>query len=162
METIKDKARARILALKTEIIELERFLEILSTLHGSSFDAVDRDFDFELPPKSLTKGNIAPQKPVDNSETKQRRLRNKMRPSHIAELMERIIREVGRPMRRSEIVDAFEKRDVQIPFADKARYIGTIAWRHKGIFENVEGFGYWLRGEKLKPATDQPEFESKG
>jgi hypothetical protein len=150
METIEDKARARIKVLKSQISELERFLEILSNLKTPKTTTEDDSFEFELPLFGKDEGNVTPQIPVKNSETRQRRLRNKMRPSHVAELMERIIREVDRPMTRSELVEAFEKRDIQIPFADKARYIGTIAWRHKGIFVNIEGEGYWLRREPQK------------
>ena len=48
-------------------------------------------------------------------------------------------------MTRGEIVKAFELRDFEIPAKDKSRYLGTIAWRHKGKFVNVNGLGYWLR-----------------
>ncbi len=47
-------------------------------------------------------------------------------------------------MSRGEIVDAFDRRDIEIPAKDKARYVGTIAWRNKGVFVNIEGRGYWL------------------
>lgn len=158
METIEEKARARIRVLKSQISELERFLEILNDLKNLKSFAKDANLEFELPLFESSEGNVTPQIPVENSETKQRRLRNKMRPSHVVELMERIIREVGRPMTRSELVEAFEKRDVQIPFEDKARYIGTIAWRHKGMFVNIEGKGYWLRREP-QIADENHEFD---
>ena len=43
----------------------------------------------------------------------------------------------------------FEARDVEIPATDKARYVGTIMWRNKSKFLNIEGRGYWLRGEPV-------------
>jgi hypothetical protein len=64
-------------------------------------------------------------------------------------MTERLIREAGHPLTRGEIVKAFEARDVEIPAKDPARYLGTIAWRHKGMFKNVEGLGYWLKGEPM-------------
>lgn len=144
MDDVAQKARARIEALKAEINELERFLVVLERITAPEGEAMAVGDKFELSRDLFSKGNITHQKPVDNSVSRQRRIRNKMRPNHVADLMQRIIREVGRPMTRGELVEAFERRDVQIPFADKGRYIGTIAWRHKGMFRNIEGRGYWL------------------
>ena len=71
-----------------------------------------------------------------------RRRRNIMgapSPKETAELMERVIREAGRPMSRGEIVDAFDRRDIEIPAKDKARYVGTIAWRQQRGFREYRG-----------------------
>jgi len=38
-----------------------------------------------------------------------------------------------------------EKRGIEIPSTDKQRYLGTILWRHRDRFVNIEGKGYWLR-----------------
>jgi hypothetical protein len=70
-------------------------------------------------------------------------------PAEIADAMERLLRDVGRPMTRGEIVAALEMRDLEIPAQDKPRYIGTLAWRNKSKFINIEGRGYWLRGLAL-------------
>jgi hypothetical protein len=78
------------------------------------------------------------------------------RPAEIVAIIERIIREAGRPLTRGEIVEALEQRDVHIPAEDKQRYIGTIAWRHKSVFGNVGGLGYWLTGEPLPKAMGLP------
>jgi hypothetical protein len=70
--------------------------------------------------------------------------------TEIAQMIERVIRKVGEPMTRGQLVEALERRDVDFPAADKARYIGTIIWRHKAVFVNIEGKGYWLRGQRLR------------
>ena len=67
-------------------------------------------------------------------------------PAEIADRIVEIIRDVGRPMSRGEIVLEFERRGVGIPYDDKARYIGTVAWRNQDVIENIKGQGYWLRG----------------
>lgn len=59
-------------------------------------------------------------------------------------------------MSRGEIVDALERRDVEIPAQDKARYIGTLAWRNKGTFVNIEGRGYWLRDAGVPLLSGEP------
>ena len=50
-------------------------------------------------------------------------------------------------MTRGELVEALARRDVHIPAQDKPRYIGTLIWRNKSKFVNIEGRGYWLRGQ---------------
>ena len=76
--------------------------------------------------------------------------------------MERVIRERGEPLTRGQIVEALEMRDVVIPAVDKSRYIGTLAWRHKSIFVNIDGRGYWLRAEGVPSLSgapvDSPEY----
>lgn len=143
MPTPADIARKKILDLRLQISELERFLEIYERLlaDGSAIDGGN------LSPLSTdAEGNETPQMPVEKGRRKRG---SGARPDQMADLMERIIREVGRPMTRGEIVVALEKRDVLIPYEDKPRYLGTIAWRNKGRFLNVEGRGYWLRDEPI-------------
>lgn len=145
-------ARMKIAALELEIARLKDFLALYEELSGSGKKIAAQEPGFV---SREVEGNVAhqviPSAHVDNSARRHHRQRAEMRPHQTAELMERIIRETGHPMTRGEIVEAFERRDVQIPFEDKARYIGTIAWRHKGMFENIEGRGYWLRGEPVPP-----------
>ena len=38
---------------------------------------------------------------------------------------------------------------------DKAAYIGTILWRHRNRFSNIEGKGYWLKGIKVPETVDE-------
>jgi hypothetical protein len=78
---------------------------------------------------------------------KQRRSRGEgLTPKGIVELVERLIREAGKPLTRGDIIDALEARQVDLPGQDKPRYIGTIMWRNKSKFQQIEGLGYWLRG----------------
>jgi hypothetical protein len=142
-------AKERIAALQAQIIELERFIDLHDTLVGGALPSSQIPSNDEITATNhlelKREGYTAHQIPVDNS---QKRVRTKMRPDHMAELIERVIRESGRPLTRGEIVRALEARDVPIPFEDKERYIGTIAWRHKGLFENT-GSGYRIRGEPI-------------
>lgn len=67
-------------------------------------------------------------------------------PSDFANMMARVISDMGRPLNRSELVAALEERDVEIPSGDKERYLGTILWRHRDRFTNFPRVGYWLAG----------------
>jgi hypothetical protein len=139
MPTPLENALKRRDVLRAELARIERFIE--------DYRAFSDEGTIVEPVAVATVGsggNLKDNQGVDNYRG--RRL-GKTAPSEIARLMERIIREVGRPMTRGEIVEAVARRDVEIPAQDKKRYVGTIAWRHKGIFVNVEGRGYWLRAE---------------
>lgn len=177
-------ARAKIAALRAEIIELERFLAMYEKLSAVPYEEKPRlgSAKDETAASCGSVGNETPL-PVDKSvadrdsytqpRESRRRAAGAPKPAEIATLMERIIRDVGRPMTRGEIVSALEARDMMIPYEDKPRYVGTIAWRHKGLFENIEGRGYWLRGEPVPtpsiddappvwrrdPSDEIPEFD---
>jgi hypothetical protein len=147
-------ARDKIAVLKAQVAELERFIamhEMLLT--GGTEQQVQDRMTSIMSGKNASGNETSKHIPVDTVENSRRGRAGKMRPDHTAELMQRIIREVGRPLTRGELVQAFESRDVQIPYSDKGRYIGTIAWRNKGIFENIEGRGYWLRELPVPPLS---------
>ena len=59
-----------------------------------------------------------------------------------------MIRELGKPVQRGEMVERIEAKGVKIWSDDKPRYIGTVLWRDKDRFVNIEGEGYWLKGLK--------------
>ncbi len=121
--------------------ELEDFLRLYEDL--SSMNAEHGDI-WEREPEE-TKEPV--EKPV---ERRRMSTRGGATPREIAEIMRRVIRERGQPMTRGEIVEALEARDVDLPAADKGRYIGTIAWRHKAFFKHIEGRGYWVTGDAEK------------
>lgn len=142
-----DKALQRLAQLQREEAELRQFIAMYQQLEGSLPNSGDDDGG-RVADRQL-KGNEpanAANLSVENPPTRRRRGGfSGPTPKEIAGLMERVIRERGGPMSRGEIVDALERRDVEIPAQDKSRYIGTIAWRNKGTFVNIEGRGYWVR-----------------
>lgn len=91
---------------------------------------------------TLAEYSTAPARARTQFKTKQRG-----RPADFANIMERVLADVGKPMQRGKLVEAVEGRGVEIPADDKARYLGTILWRHKDRFVNIPNLGYWLRNE---------------
>jgi hypothetical protein len=147
-------ARERIAALRAQVAELERFIavhEVLTsdTSEQATFDRLSMIVSTSVPLGNKTYAYNSPH-PVDNPR---REGAKKMRPDHMAELVARIIREVGRPMTRGQIVEALEARDVPIPYDDKHRYVGTIVWRSKRLFVSVSKRGYWLKDLPVPPET---------
>lgn len=91
--------------------------------------------------------------------TVRKKWKRKVAPALIAKLSERVIREHGEPMRRGEIVEAVEALGFEIHSTDKNRYVGTILWRNIDIFDNIEGYGYWVR--KLGPPPMLPDWRDQ-
>lgn len=153
-----DVARERIIALRAEIAELERFLDLYFRLSGSADPVVAASSQaLALPSQESGKGIVSlAVENGDKSAAPVEKRRERARPEAFAEHMERIIRDAGRPMTRGEIVKALQARDIAIPSDDPARYLGTIAWRHKGTFVNIEGKGYWLRNDIQKHVPGVP------
>jgi hypothetical protein len=162
MPTPLENARKRLAELEREKADIEQFIKLYGRFSEGTEDA-------QSEPSETQPRETYPQEPepMDNGDKLEHR--RGATPSEIVLLMERVIREVGHPMTRGEIVAALDARDVLISAQDKPRYIGTIAWRHKGKFINVEGRGYWLRGEAFDvpgvpantPYSDPPEEHSE-
>ena len=164
MSTPVENARKRLAALRLEAAEIERFIALYERFSSDPLAPAEANVSGTLGHS----GETYPQNLsyVDSGDNSWQTPRRGPRPTEIAQMMERLIREVGRPMTRGEIVDAFDRRGMDIPAKDKARYLGTIAWRQKSIFTNVEGRGYWLRnvpivGDRLEEFSDPPEETSE-
>jgi hypothetical protein len=150
-----ENARKRLAEFKRQVSELERFIQMYEELEGGT-DAEQSDTHVRHLNGALI-GNIPVYNvPHSGDNVPRERRRKRGRPAEIVAIVERIIREAGRPLTRGEIVEALEHRDVDIPASDKQRYIGTIAWRHKSVVGNVGGLGYWLTGEPLPKAMGLP------
>lgn len=147
-----ENAKKRLSELQRQAAEIERFLQLYEAFEsGTDVDQGDMPSHRE---NAQFIGNFSTETSVDKPVKNARR--RGPRPTEIVKIMERLIREAGRPLTRGEIIAALEHRAVQVPGADKPRYIGTIAWRNKSIFMNVEGLGYWLRREPLPVAMGLP------
>jgi hypothetical protein len=146
MSTPLENAKKRLVALRREVEEIERFVAM--------YDAFSDEPDIKTTrPRVRHEGNseefIHRQSgTVDSGENSSSEERLGPTPTHLAKIMEDLIRSVGRPMTRGELVRALEVRDIMIPAQDKARYLGTIVWRNKARFINIKGRGYWLPGER--------------
>lgn len=69
--------------------------------------------------------------------------RNLIPPARLAALAREVILERGRPMIRSEIVEALEARGIPLAGKNRAKNLGTILWRFGDRFHHIEGRGYW-------------------
>lgn len=123
MDDVYTKAMARRDQLKRELSDIELFL------------ALYERFSSETEQKQIE----VPVSPLAVAKPKRR-----VKPSELADIIERLIRERGMPMQRGEILDALAASDVELESQDPAKYIGTILWRNSSRFVNVPGEGYTL------------------
>jgi len=151
-----ENARRRLAEIEAEAERIRQFLAMYERF-SNEYRLGSEDLPATNPkenyPQDLSAVNIG-----DNSR---RSGRKGPLPRELVALMERLIREVARPMTRGEIVEALNRREVEIPAKDQQRYIGTLAWRHKGTFVNIEGRGYWLRREPVPAPSESAEADGQ-
>ena len=80
----------------------------------------------------------------------------RMRRERVAREVRDIIVSHGAPMTRTPIVRSLEDRGLRVTGAKAATNIGTIMWRLRHLFVNIEGFGYWPRDLPYQPAGYEP------
>jgi hypothetical protein len=116
--------------LREELDKIDNFLELYRELLGENVSV-------EKAPRSVV------------SVDKPRRRRGPpprpgtVGPHDLAPMIRDIMLGNGEPMTRSQLLEALEARNVQLAGADKARYLGTILWRMRHLFINLDGQGYW-------------------
>ena len=64
-------------------------------------------------------------------------------------------------MTRSEIVQAFADAGITIGGEDQGKNMGTMMWRLKDRFTNLEGFGYWPADVENESCGYTPELGEK-
>ena len=76
----------------------------------------------------------------------QQKMRRKNDPQAVADRADEILRQHGRPLQRGDLVRRIEKSGMPLFSKDKNKYLGTILWRHRDRFTNIEDQGYWIKG----------------
>lgn len=65
------------------------------------------------------------------------------KPADIAASARDILLQAGHPLNRGELAKALEEAGLVLGASDKAKYVGTIMWRHRDLYRQIEGQGYW-------------------
>lgn len=92
---------------------------------------------------SLFPGVATPESPSVSAPALKRR--GNLPRSEIGRIAKDIILRHGAPMTRGELLEALAKEGVEIVAADRSKSMGTIMWRLREDFANIEGHGYWPR-----------------
>ncbi|ADH89950.1 hypothetical protein Snov_2656 [Ancylobacter novellus DSM 506] len=128
--------------LLDELSKVEQFIRLHNELFGEGDDVAEPNHGRQS---------------EDESDSPKRR---RGRPSEIADAAWKVIKELNRPVQRGELVERIEAMGIDVSSDDKPRYIGTILWREKDRFENIEGRGYWAvsLGDPPSPEDSSPDI----
>lgn len=96
----------------------------------------------KLFPSAAPANKSGPETPDDAKETDAA----KNDPREVAARVVAILREHGKPIQRGELVRKIEESGLPIHSKDKNKYLGTVLWRNRDTFVNIEGHGYWIKG----------------
>lgn len=120
--------------LRKQLSEVEEFIRLWDVIFGDD----DRETEAEQTRADAPVSIVAPAKKSESS-------RPKRSPTGrlAAKVAREIITERGAPMTRGELVKAFESRGYPIAGSPPSRNMGTIMWRLRDKFVNIEGHGYW-------------------
>lgn len=128
MDRVLYKALEKRKILQNELAELDRFIRTYRHLLGTN------------PEKSEPFQDVnSEHKPAPNITKRHGR------PVQFARIMEGVLKDVMKPLNRAAMVGEIEARGVEIPSADKPRYVGTILWRERSKFVHIVDHGYWLK-----------------
>jgi hypothetical protein len=129
--------------LQRRLAEIEQFLRLYREFSGA--DQADRPAVNSADKSTRSVANEPTHRPFRRG------------PKAVVEVSAAILQDLGHPLTRGELVAELEERRVGLVGKDKesrARYVGTILWRNRKLFENIEGKGYWLRDVPI-PETER-------
>ena len=85
------------------------------------------------------------------------RTRRRMSREEMAPIIKDVLIEHGRPMTRGPLVEALAAKNIPIAGTDPSKNMGTIMWRLRGRFINIEGEGYWPKDVSCDAVGYDPE-----
>lgn len=78
----------------------------------------------------------------------------------VAEAAREILLAHGKPMTRAELLDNLDSRGLVIVGTNRVKNMGTMMWRLRDQFVNIEGYGYWPKDMECDEVGYRPERES--
>jgi hypothetical protein len=68
-----------------------------------------------------------------------------------------VIEDAGKPLTRGQLLMKLDSRGAKVGGkANRSKNMGTIMWRLRDDFVNLQGLGYWLRDRPYAPADYDP------
>lgn len=160
MVTIFEKLQLRRERFRKKIEEIDLLLSLLQKhdVDGDEDDDEDDDIKATVP---MTQGSV-----ISNTVRVRRRAFDfgddppkTERPTRnlpkalMSQVVKQILHERRKPMTRTDIVEALELKGIPVAGADRNKAIGTIMWRMRDEFVNLQGWGYWLASEDFPQAA---------
>jgi hypothetical protein len=153
MDEVYEAAVNRRDELQLELKQLNDFIELYrATRQRLGLDSSrSRQVDSLEPPATVLTPHVsaplkAPPKP---------RVTDNPNRTLVAQAAKDILLAAGRAMTRRELHGALKARGLEVRGGDPLKTLGTMLWRAKGEFVQVEGYGYWPSDEMYPPKPGQ-------
>jgi hypothetical protein len=132
MDAVYEKAQLRREELRRELEEIDLFLRLHQKFSGGTkTEPIATSGDMHSTSDDIRATLAGPE-------------RKRNLPKHMmAKEVRQMILERRVPMTRTDIVEALELKGIPVAGQDKSKAIGTIMWRMRDRFRNIEGLGYW-------------------
>jgi hypothetical protein len=143
--------------LKQELLEIEGFLRLWHRFSGEKQErngAASGASDLDL---GITAADI--QAAANRLDVRSRRAKRAAKaprglPRHeVGEFARKFMLEAKHPLTRGDLVQEFKARGIRVGGKDPERNMGTLMWRLRPVFVQLEGFGYWPRDMDYEPAN---------
>ena len=156
MNDLYEVAKRRLEAIRAEektLIEFvnahERARKILGPASQPSL------FDDALVPIPATPASVVGAPSREDAAPKKGRVTDNPKSSVVVAAAISILREGGHPLSRRQLHRALWDRGVEVNGGDPVKTLGTILWRAQDKLVQLEGFGYWPKGDAYQPAEYQ-------
>lgn len=127
--------------LKAEILEIDKFLELWKRFSRTEPEQLSLGAGpAELPPAAV---NGAGQK-------------TKLSRDELAVRIREVLVKHGQPLTRGKLVKTLTDNNIAIGGTVPSRNLGTIMWRLKDQFTNIEGYGYWPKDLRCEEVGYEP------
>lgn len=172
-----DDTLQKALRRREELQQELKFLGDFITVHEKAQQLL-AGVELEHPPEQIgtdaerSPGGIepsSPARPQDSAEAgkdvkapKRSRVTDNPKPAGVVRESIVILRERGHPLSRRELHTALAERGLEVKGADPIKALGTMLWRAPDQLVQLEGFGYWPKGEAYHPAGYYPSLFPEG
>lgn len=131
-----DAIRKALKKKKELLIEVDRLEKFIVTYEELTGEKIPRD-------EMIARASLG-DNPIQNEEQTQKEAPKKRRNNikKLLDVSERLIREAGRPLTRTELAEGMERLNVVVHATDKPKYLGTLLWRNTDRFVSSDGDGY--------------------
>lgn len=143
------KLQVHLEKLQLELRETEEFLRLLQTYAKEDIgglEAASAPQHAARIPRGGKKKKGAPMTESGNPK-----------PEETVKVSRDILVQLAQPLTRRQLVDALRERGLVIKAKKPVNWLGTILWRAKDAFIQLEGRGYWPKDIAYPPADYYPQ-----
>lgn len=139
--------------LRAEIAEIEHFLSLYNRFSASGGGEEAPSQAEKSEEQKGAESAPATRADGDGGESETPAVRQRGWPKErLKPYIKAAIATAERPLTRGELLRAMQRENIPVGGTDQSKNMGTILWRLKDDFVNLDGYGYWPRELDYEPA----------